>query len=94
MPRAESGGESFARPTRRSIDTASVMGLKEDGDEIETGGESAGVAVIMFGADSSAEGSSVVGSMDKFLELAVFANFDWCFKDFLAILVRLYSFRP
>jgi hypothetical protein len=27
IPSAKSGGESFARPTRRSIDTASVMGF-------------------------------------------------------------------
>ena len=91
MPSAESCGESFARPTRRSIDAASVMGSKvllDVGGVTEDGGEAAVVNIVVSaGADSSNSG--------LFISVAdVIAGFDWCFEDFLAITVRLYSFRP
>ena len=41
IPNAESGGESFARLTRRSIDEASVMGLCGDDDVAGAGARDA-----------------------------------------------------
>jgi len=64
MPNAESGGESLARPTRRSIDTSSVMGLYVDDDEAEVGGDADGGVENSAGVDAGVvAGSTGLGEL-------------------------------
>ena len=76
MPSAELGGEFFARPARRSIETSSVMGLYEAGDATGACGEAGAMVSVEV---------AVTGSVAILLRLSVFVDFDWGFEDFLAI---------
>jgi hypothetical protein len=82
------------------MEVVSVMGssLRGDGDKTEAGagGGADGVTEVVTEAISSIAGVAKVGTVTVtvLLGLAVFADFDCCFDDFLAIFVRLYSFVP
>ena len=69
MPSAESGGESFARLAKRSIESVSVMGssLRDETEAAES-------LVVVVG-----------GTVTVSPELAVVGCFNCFFKDFLTI---------
>ena len=61
IPSAESSGESLARPTRRSIETSSVMGLYDGGDEAGAMGDD----IVGGGDDTGAGGAEIVVDSDS-----------------------------
>ena len=65
IPSAESGGESFVRLMRCSIDVSSVMGLYVDDDEAKVGRDTVDVGGDNTGTGSAAGGAETIAGADK-----------------------------
>ena len=87
IPSAESGGDSFARPARRSIETSSVMGLYINGDEAGTGGDANGGVGSGTGAGDVAGGAEISAGDVGWL-LGGKTGAGSCFLPFLAMRVE------